>query len=253
MTGPYNPSPADSSGGHQPYGQQPSGQEPQYGTPQWSAAGPPPPPAKKDRKGLFIVLGVLGLLVVIGLIGNAVSGADNKDDSEKVADPTSATTYSLSPAQKEANERHIADAQRKSAEAQAEVDAAAQVELRAQQDPASYEQITERDWQMLTKDPDANTGRKIVLYGSVTQFDSVTGTTAFRANTAGEQMGRSYEYDVNTIVREGTPGAFDQVVEDDLITLYVEIAGTESYDTTVGGSTTVPVVQAYIVDVTGTD
>ena len=42
------------------------------------------------------------------------------------------------------------------------------------------------------------------------------------------------------------------VVKDDLVTIYVEVAGAYRYDTTLGGSMTVPRFTANIVDVTGT-
>ncbi|PZT93820.1 MAG: serine/threonine protein kinase, partial [Gordonia sp. (in: high G+C Gram-positive bacteria)] len=105
----------------------------------------------------------------------------------------------------------------------------------------------------IAKNPDAHIGRKVVVYGWVSQFDSATGTDAFRAETSGEQMGASYEYDTNTVIQEGTPGLFSEVVENDLVTMYVEVAGSMSYDTTMGGSTTVPKVDAYIIEVTGSD
>jgi hypothetical protein len=272
MTGPYDQQPnnpnSGQSGDGQPqypqygqshygqqplqYGQSPYGQ-PQYGQPgqQWGAAGPPPPPAKKNNnKGLYFVLGILGVLVVMGLIGNAVGGSsDDSDSAGSKSESSPTTTYTLSPEEQ-------AEADRRAAEAKAKRDAeiaANEEKLRAQTDPATYEVITQRDWLLIAKNPDAHVGRKIVLYGAVSQFDSATGTDAFRAETAGEQMSASYEYDTNTVIQEGTPGLFANVVEDDLVTMYVEVAGSMSYDTTMGGSTTVPKVDAYIVEVTGSD
>lgn len=263
MTGPYDQQPRDPNSAESPYGQSPYGQTPPYGhrppqygqspygsTQQWGPAGPPPPPAQKNNKPLFIVLGVIGALVLIGAIGSAFdSGSSDSDNAASTTTKAAATTYKLSPQEQ-------AEADRIAAEAKAKRDAEAaaqQEKLRAQTDPATYEAITVRDWQLIAKNPDAHIGRKVVVYGWVSQFDSATGTDAFRAETSGEQMGASYEYDTNTVIQEGTPGLFSEVVENDLVTMYVEVAGSMSYDTTMGGSTTVPKVDAYIIEVTGSD
>lgn len=263
MTGPYNQPPQDPNEGQQRYGQSPYGQQPYgqpsygqqpYGQPQWSTAGPPPPPEKKSNKTLFIVLGCVAAFLLVASIGSSLADSDSDNEASttstaETADPALATTFSMSPAEVEASKSQAAEDQKNR---DAEV-AAAQEKLRAQTDPSTYEVITERDWLVIGKDPDAHTGRKVVLYGAVTQFDSGTGTDAFRAETGAEPQDASYLYDTNTVVQEGTPGLFKPVVKDDLVTLYVEIAGAFSYDTTIGGSTTAPRVTAYIVEVTGSD
>lgn len=233
---------------YQQYGQSPYGRSPYGANQKWSAAGPPPPPAKKNNKPLLIVLAVVGAFVLIGAIGSAFDSGSS-DNAASTTTKVAATTYKLSPQEQ-------AEADRIAAEAKAKRDAEAaaqQEKLRAQTDPATYEAITVRDWQLIAKNPDAHIGRKVVVYGWVSQFDSATGTDAFRAETSGEQMGASYEYDTNTVIQEGTPGLFSEVVENDLVTMYVEVAGSMSYDTTMGGSTTVPKVDAYIIEVTGSD
>ena len=49
------------------------------------------------------------------------------------------------------------------------------------------------------KNPDAARGRKLVVYGYVTQFDAATGIAGFRANTAAAPSSAWYDYDVNSI------------------------------------------------------
>lgn len=251
MTGPYSTSPNDPNGqqrygqppyGQSPYGQPPYGQSP-YGQP-WSAAGPPPPPQKKDRRGLFIVLGILAVLLVIGLVGNATDGSSDDKAASTNGDPAISSTIATT-----------ADPEvvRQSEEARAAEVEAARAKTAAQLDTSTYEQITERDWLLIAKNPDAHIGRKVVLYGAVTQFDNGTGADAFRANVGAEWQEYSYQYDTNTIVQEGNAGLFSPVVMDDLVTLYVEIDGVMRYDTTIGGSTSAPKVSAYVVEVTGSD
>lgn len=246
MTGPYNQQPHDPYNGQSPY------QQPQVTNEMVDAE------LARSKRNKLVLLGIaaiVGLLVIGGFIGQAVSGSGDSDkvaatsSTAVTADPAKATTFTQSPEEKAAAEQRAAEAK---AKRDAEL-AAAQEKLRAQTDPATYEQITERDWLLIAKDPDAHIGRKVALYGAVTQFDSGTGTDTFRANTGAEPQDYSYKYDTNTIVSEGTPGLFDQVVKDDLVTLYVEIVGALDYDTTIGGSATAPMVNAYVIEVTGSD
>ena len=45
--------------------------------------------------------------------------------------------------------------------------------------PRRYQSIPPRDFDLLMKDPDSAEGRKIIVYGVVTQFDAATGTDRF--------------------------------------------------------------------------
>ncbi len=47
------------------------------------------------------------------------------------------------------------------------------------------------------------------------------------------------------------PAILADVVQDDLVTMYVEVAGSMSYETTLGGETTVPTMTVHIIKVTG--
>ena len=53
-------------------------------------------------------------------------------------------------------------------------------------DPSTYQALSAREFALLIKNPDASIGRKIVLYGVVTQFDTATGQNSFRAVTGTE-------------------------------------------------------------------
>ncbi len=119
-------------------------------------------------------------------------------------------------------------------------------------DPAAYDSISSRDWQLVERDPAAHTGDKYVIFGKVTQFDSNTGRDIFRANTDGQQQSRSYNYDINTMVM-GTEEALANVVQGDLVKLYVSVLMPYSYTTTMGAELTVPMVKANMVEVYGSD
>lgn len=139
---------------------------------------------------------------------------------------------------------------RQAAEAKAAADAeaarvaaeAAAAAAAADADLSTYQEIDDRTWALVAKDPEAHIGEKYVIYGKVTQFDSATGTSAFRANTGGEQQERSYNYDVNTMVSATDPAKVSEIVEDDLVKMYVRVTGALTYSTQIGGSTTAPQV-----------
>ncbi|WP_238554162.1 hypothetical protein [Gordonia sp. KTR9] len=114
---------------------------------------------------------------------------------------------------------------------------------------ASYRTVSSRDWQLVAKNPDAHKGELYVVYGRVVQADAATGTFQIRVNTDGQQVG-VYDFDINTIVTAGL-ASFKEVVEDDLVALWVGVTGSETYDTTMGGSVTAPKVEANIVEVYG--
>lgn len=119
-------------------------------------------------------------------------------------------------------------------------------------DPAAYASISSREWQLVERDPAAHKDEKYVIFGKVTQFDSNTGRAVFRANTDGQKQSRSYNYDINTMVTS-TEELLTNVVQGDLVKLFVSVSGPYSYDTTLGGKLTVPMVEANIVEVYGSD
>ncbi|MDM7488819.1 hypothetical protein QT969_10995 [Rhodococcus sp. CSLK01-03] len=123
----------------------------------------------------------------------------------------------------------------------------------AKLDPATYQEISERDFALLVKDPDAFSGRKIVVYGRVTQFDSATGTDRFRADTAAVLQDSPYDYDENTAIEADDPALVADVVEDDIVKMYVEVDGSYSYDTQIGGRTTVPKFTVNIIELMPSD
>jgi len=125
----------------------------------------------------------------------------------------------------------------------------------AKTDPDNYETLSEREWQLIERSPSSHIGEKYVLYGAVTQADSNTGMFSIRANTGPTQQSKRYDYDANTMVHAETSidgvEVFSDVVQDDHVKMLVEIEGTYSYDTTIGGSATAVEVTAYDLEVIG--
>jgi hypothetical protein len=89
--------------------------------------------------------------------------------------------------------------------------------------------------------PDTHQGQRLIVFGHVTQFDSVTGPTGFRANVDGVQHDEWYDYDTNTIL-QGRPRRTD-IVADDTFRAEVSVLGSYTYETPMGGSMAVPMLQ----------
>ncbi|WP_158228091.1 PASTA domain-containing protein [Pseudonocardia sp. MH-G8] len=116
--------------------------------------------------------------------------------------------------------------------------------------PVPHREIAARDWQLIAKSPDGHIGERIVVHGHVTQFDTATGLDAFRAGVDAVRHSRTYEYDTNTILR-GTAAQLANVVNGDMFRAHVTVRGSYSYETTMGGTLTVPVLGIDAIEVTG--
>jgi len=111
--------------------------------------------------------------------------------------------------------------------------------------------ITERQWALIAKSPAAHVGDRVIVFGKVTQFDAATGTAGFRANVGGKKLPVAYgfvNYPTNTMLT-GDENGLATLVEGDIFRAEVTVIGPYSYDTQIGGSTTVPAltVTAYKV------
>ena len=103
----------------------------------------------------------------------------------------------------------------------------------------AFKAITARTWKLIAKDPGKYAGEAFIVYGAVTQFDAATGAEGFRANIDGVRHVDKWEYSTNTVL-SGDSAALADVVEGDLFMAQVLVVGPYSYDTQLGGNTTVP-------------
>lgn len=118
---------------------------------------------------------------------------------------------------------------------------------------SSHHAVTSRQWLEIAKDPATAESQCITVYGEITQFDSVTGAAEFRASVGGASIAPTYgyvSYPTNVII-DGSSAELGPLVEGDLFTAQVTIAGTQEYTTVAGGSTTVPLLRADSVKRTG--
>ncbi|HXJ26561.1 MAG TPA: hypothetical protein VNH17_12710 [Streptosporangiaceae bacterium] len=118
---------------------------------------------------------------------------------------------------------------------------------------SSHHAVSARQWLQIAKDPDAARGQCITVYGEVTQFDADTGPSEFRADAGGVRQEPAYgyvSYPTNTLFG-GDAKMLGSLVEGDLFTAEVTVAGAQSYDTQIGGSTTAPALRVDSVKRTG--
>lgn len=197
----------------EPYGQQPPayGQQP----PQWAPPqGHEPPaqqPVKKKRRKWPWIVAGVLLLLFVVIPALASGGKSSSSGTSTAAAP--AASAPLPPAKA----------------------------------------ISARDWQLIAKDPASHTGERVIVYGQVTQFDAATGTDMFRGNVDGVEHqadGGFVDYTTNTVL-DGDTAALRQVVQGDLFKAEATVTGAKSYDTQIGGSTTVPELTVTKIDVTG--
>ncbi|WP_220124916.1 hypothetical protein [Glutamicibacter soli] len=145
------------------------------------------------------------------------------------------TTTKLTAAQAEAEELRSANDEREVAE-KAEADKKAN----------KAKKITSRELAQIVKKPDSYLDKNVIIYARVTQFDSATGPCTFRANVSHAQVGK-YDYEHNTIFNAGDGltncDILDDVVAEDIVKVTATVTGSLTYDTQVGGSTTVPEMQ----------
>jgi hypothetical protein len=117
--------------------------------------------------------------------------------------------------------------------------------------PVVYKKLTKREWAKIAKSPDSHVGETITVYGVVTQFDAATGQDGFRADVDSMRHADSFEYPTNTVFQqEAAGGLLDDLVQGDFFTAKVRVVGSYSYDTQIGGNTTVPSLEVVSINVT---
>jgi hypothetical protein len=105
--------------------------------------------------------------------------------------------------------------------------------------PIVYATLSDRSWQKVVKAPDSYLGRTYQIWACITQFDAATGLDTFRGQGSNKKLEYWYSDGDNTLFT-GDEDRLSDFVQDDLVYLKVTVLGSYSYDTQVGGNTTVP-------------
>lgn len=108
---------------------------------------------------------------------------------------------------------------------------------------AQCETITFKE---LARNPDSYVGKKLKIKGEVIQVSEGSVTTSLRINmTQG-----SYGYWTDTIYATVViPDGNDRILEDDIITIYGECAGSYTYTATSGASITLPKINVKLFEI----
>jgi len=108
--------------------------------------------------------------------------------------------------------------------------------------PVAYAKLSDRGWKKLVKNPDAYVGRRYTVYACIAQFDAATGPDMFRGQASYRQTDWWYTDGSNSLFM-GTAAQLDNFVQGDIVWMQVVSAGSYSYETQVGGNTTVPLFE----------
>ncbi len=106
-------------------------------------------------------------------------------------------------------------------------------------DYSAWKEPDEREWALIVKNPDKYLGDKFVVYAEISQFDAATGEDTFRADAYPYNTG-SIWIDGDNCLFTGSARELEDYVEDDVVRVWVTSLGSFSYDTQIGGTTTVP-------------
>lgn len=104
----------------------------------------------------------------------------------------------------------------------------------------NYEKVSERTLAKIIRDPDGHLADTITVYGEITQYDSATGLDTFRANIASHNTTSYGYFDGENALITGEEGDFEDFIDGDVFKAQVLVSGSYTYDTQIGGSTTVP-------------
>lgn len=180
---------------------------------------------------------------------SAASLASEKDALQTQLEEAEAR---LAVAEDEAEELRAAEEERVAAE---EAEAARKAEEKKEKEAAAKakkekankaKKLGKRDLAQLVKKPDSHIDENVIVYGRVTQFDTGTGPCTFRADISHAQVGK-YDYEYNSMFTAGDGlldcDVLDEIVAEDFVQITATVTGSLTYDTTIGGSVTVPKLQ----------
>ena len=108
--------------------------------------------------------------------------------------------------------------------------------------PPVAKPLSARTWQKIVKDPDSYSGKRYIVYGEIRQFDAATGTHTFLADVAHRDTTSYGFFDGENTMLTGDEAKLEDFVEGDVIKASVTVVGSFSYDTQIGGNTTVPML-----------
>jgi hypothetical protein len=177
---------------------------------------PPPTRRKNQNVVLWIVGAVVCLLLLccgIGVGGVLLYTLRSNQDAESATSPPTPTTTPQAPT---------------ATPTTTPPSSAAPPAL-----PDTFETVTERQWKRMAERPDDHTGRTLIVYGQITQFDDATGKDMFLASVGARRATDDGGYDTNTMLY-GDPKVLGDIAADDEFQAKVTVLKAYTYQSLVG-------------------
>lgn len=188
---------------------------------------------KKPKKVGLIITCVSAILFIAGVAVSASTNASTSTASSTSASKTDKSTSEVansSSTESSDSEDVTFDSEIKEASTPKEVN------------PADYN--TGITYDTLTRTPDEHIGNKVTLSGEIVQV--IEGDDASQYQMAVDQ-----DYDKMVLIEVPTDQLSSRILENDLITIYGVSQGTIDYESTIGGTNTVPAITVDKFEVTG--
>ena len=188
---------------------------------------------KKPKKVGIIITCVSAILFIAGVAVSASTNASTSTASSTSASKTDKSTSEVansSSTESSDSEDVTFDSEIKEASTPKEVN------------PADYN--TGITYDTLTRTPDEHIGNKVTLSGEIVQV--IEGDDASQYRMAVDQ-----DYDKMVLIEVPTDQLSSRILENDLITIYGVSQGTIDYESTIGGTNTVPAITVDKFEVTG--
>lgn len=192
----------------------------------------------KSRNRFLIAIGATAASFIFAIITIPNEDTDVSAGNETTTSPVSSTN-------KEDEEREKAAIEESKAQAAAEAEAEfqrkkAEEELKAEMaDPSNYR--TDVTFDNLARTPDDFIDEKVSLSGTVAQVIELDGETQLRIAVDDNYDNVVFTYYDSTITQQ-------RVLENDWITIYGVSEGLYSYESTMGGQITVPLIGVKIIE-----
>ena len=188
---------------------------------------------KKPKKVGLIITCVSAILFIAGV---AVSASTN--DSTSTASSTSASKTEKSTSEvANSSSTESSDSEDVTFDSEIKEDSTPK-----EVNPADYN--TGITYDTLARTPDEHIGNKVTLSGEIVQV--IEGDDASQYRMAVDQ-----DYDKMVLIEVPTDQLSSRILENDLITIYGVSQGTIDYESTIGGTNTVPAITVDKFEVTG--
>ncbi|WP_279263278.1 hypothetical protein [Enterococcus durans] len=188
---------------------------------------------KKPKKVSLIITCVSAILFIAGVAVSASTNASTSTASSTSASKTDKSTSEVansSSTESSDSEDVTFDSETKEDSTPKEVN------------PADYK--TGITYDTLARTPDEHIGNKVTLSGEIVQV--IEGDDASQYRMAVDQ-----DYDKMVLIEVPTDQLSSRILENDLITIYGVSQGTIDYESTIGGTNTVPAITVDKFEVTG--